>query len=78
MQLLCPMCARTPDQIDYSGFKDPSQSNDEYVLAEEGTLDPISGFFLCDECYIKAGQPSGSRGRRWTATPANLVALKLM
>jgi hypothetical protein len=37
---------------------------DEYVRDEEGTYNPANGHFLCDECYIKAGQPSSPRGWR--------------
>lgn len=69
----CGWCQRTPEEIDYSIFKEPHQSHDDYVLAEEGTLDRESMTFLCDECYIKLGQPSGPNG--WTATPANMINL---
>lgn len=44
---------------------------------EEGTYDSATGAFLCDPCYVRAGQPSHDFPQRWTATPANLAALGL-
>jgi hypothetical protein len=35
-----------------------------YVRREEGTFNPANGHFLCDACYIAAGQPSSRNG--WT------------
>jgi hypothetical protein len=79
-----PICGRrAADMDDYDSFIDredlskpatPEQRVD-YVLNEEGTYDPASGQFLCDSCYIKAGQPSGRT--RWTATRANVAQLLL-
>jgi len=67
---MCAGCRRTPDEIDYSSFKDEKQTNTQYVLAEEGTLDRSTGLFLCDACYINHGMPSSPHG--WTATTENL------
>lgn len=36
----------------------------EYVRREEGTYNPNTNHFLCDMCYIRAGQPTAS-GRGW-------------
>ena len=58
-EVRCAFCYRTPEEIDYTMFKESWQSHDEYVIAEEGTYDPESEQFLCDACYIKLGQPSG-------------------
>ncbi len=68
-EVRCAFCYRTPEEIDYTMFKESWQSHDEYVIAEEGTYDPESEQFLCDACYIKLGQPSGPYG--WTCTPEN-------
>jgi hypothetical protein len=38
---------------------------ERYVWAEEGTLNPKNGHFLCTEDYIKAGMPSSPQG--WVA-----------
>lgn len=73
MKMMCAGCHRTPDQIDYAMWKDPEQTNDQYVLLEEGTLDPMTGLFLCDACYITYGMPSGPNG--WQATKENLDRL---
>lgn len=57
---VCQGCNRTPDQI--MEFKIAARqaacTPTEYVLAEEGTLNPENLHFLCTDCYIKAGQPS--------------------
>lgn len=68
-----PICERVPANINYAGFKTLYQTDDEYVMAEEGTYDPDSGFFLCDDCYIRMGQPSAPNG--WKATKENLLLL---
>lgn len=33
-----------------------------YVIEEEGTYNKETNHFLCDMCYIKAGQPSSLEG----------------
>ncbi len=66
----CNGCNRTAAEIPEYGpeltgetgrLADPEQ----YIWAEEGTLNRENGHFLCTECYIKAGQPSSPQG--WTA-----------
>jgi hypothetical protein len=37
---------------------------EKYVLVEEGTYNPENGHFLCDVCYIEAGQPTSRTGWR--------------
>jgi hypothetical protein len=56
---------------------EPGQTANQYVREEEGTYDDVTGAFLCDRCYIRAGQPSFPFPQRWTATPTNLMALGL-
>lgn len=73
--LLCVGCNLTPGQLDYRTYRmDPDGDvrnadgsiayvdDDDYVWQEEGTLNPMSGHFLCDDCYIKAGMPTGPGG----------------
>lgn len=64
----CNGCGKNPEQIHIyvqmaqeSGLTDAN----EYVWRDEGTLNRKNGHFLCDECYINAGQPSSPRG--WKA-----------
>lgn len=65
MRLICFGCQRTPSQI--AEYVDASREHqctpDEYVRAEEGTLNS-RGEFLCTHCYIAAGMPSSPSG--WT------------
>jgi hypothetical protein len=61
-----PECGRFASEMDYlDDYLEEGESRTEYVLREEGTLNPINHHFLCDMCYIKAGTPSGSGGSRW-------------
>ena len=69
----CFHCHLTPEDIDYSMFKEPWQSHDEYVLAEEGTYCKENNKFLCDACYIRLGQPSSPEG--WVASDRNMGLL---
>jgi hypothetical protein len=81
MNLHCAGCNKTPDEIDYSWIKEEDETNDQYVIREEGTLDTTTGAFLCDPCYDKAGQPSQrhtANGERWTATEENLARIGFM
>jgi len=56
------------DYITADGQKeDPGfvMTPEQYVLEEEGTLNPVNGHFLCTPCYIAAGMPSSPTG--WVA-----------
>lgn len=63
---ICGKCGRRPSQIDtyvYCAQEcDPPISADEYVRTEEGTYNRDNGHFLCDDCYVDAGQPSSPIG----------------
>lgn len=74
----CARCKRTPEVIPvYQALAVVEKlTPEQYVLEQEGTLDPITGKFLCDECYVAVGGPS-RRYHRWTATPENLKELAL-
>jgi hypothetical protein len=39
-----------------------NQTRAQYVIANEGTYNRVSGHFLCDTCYIKAGIPTSPLG----------------
>ena len=52
----------TPESTGEEGkLADP----EEYVWAEEGTLNHANGHFACTACYIKMGSPSSRYG--WKA-----------
>lgn len=76
---LCAGCKKRPDELfEYvSMAQEVGMSAEQYVVAEEGTLDQATGLFLCTPCYIRHGQPAG-RSIQWTATTANLAALGLL
>jgi hypothetical protein len=73
LEIRCGGCRRRPHEIpDYAdaaeGMSDRPlqgpQDLDEYVRNNEGTYNPVTRRFLCDACYIRAGQPSYSN-RAW-------------
>ena len=65
--LICNGCGKTPNEFwVYSvAYHGEDITNDQYVWREEGTLNKSNGHFLCDACYINAGQPSSREG--WKA-----------
>lgn len=71
MNLLCIGCMKPPNEIPdivVMARAEGYQSPDAFVMAEEGTLNTANGHFLCDACYIKAGQPANpAPGPRWVA-----------
>lgn len=73
--LRCARCRKVPLELkaDYAAYLSPGQTPEDFVWAEEGTLDRETGLFLCDSCYVKVGMPSSPTG--WKATPANLKRL---
>lgn len=73
LELKDPVCGRTPAEIyEYSPESTGEElTAEEYVWKEEGTLDRLTGQFLCTSCYIKAGMPVMSSG--WTATTQNVA-----
>lgn len=75
-QFKCAVCKRDPREI--PEYVSASIANEysgaiAFVVHEEGTFDSGSGYFLCDEDYIKSGMPSSPEG--WKATPENLRKL---
>lgn len=65
--LICVGCGKKPSQLsEYVALGALNgQSAEEFVMEEEGTLNTRNGHFLCDSCYIAAGQPSSPTG--WVA-----------
>lgn len=68
---VCQGCGKLPEELDcYREVvmleRETRDIKDEwvrdYVLKEEGTLNPMNNHFLCDSCYISAGMPSSPRG----------------
>ena len=58
-----PKCKRFASEMAYlDDYLEPGETRAEYILREEGTLNPTNLHFLCDDCYIKAGQPSSPTG----------------
>jgi hypothetical protein len=66
---VCIGCGRTPEQIEE--YVDLARTDHmtptEWVLAEEGTLNPRNNHFACDECYLQMGMPSEPAPGRWVA-----------
>lgn len=65
-QPICFRCGRTPEETgDYDEFaREEGMTPTEYVLKEEGTLNPRNNHFACDGCYIAIGMPTSLMGWR--------------
>lgn len=63
---VCIGCERPPGEIlEYiDAAQEAGMTPAEYVWAEEGTLNPANGHFLCTSCYILAGMPVAPGGWR--------------
>ena len=61
----CPYCMRAavdiPDTV-MAAKENEYDSVEDFVLAEEGTYNPLNGHFACDSCYIKIGMPVAPSG----------------
>jgi hypothetical protein len=74
-QAICTGCNKKPSELseyvtaakEMTEYEDVECTPDDYVWAEEGTMNRLNGHFLCTKCYIKAGQPSGPGNQRWVA-----------
>lgn len=58
----CKRPAEDPTYVMFAEEEDISPA--EYVKHNEGTFNWNNGHYLCDDCYIKNGQPSAP-GRGW-------------
>lgn len=63
---VCIGCRRRPEEI--GEYVEAAKADDmtpaDYVWAEEGTLNPANGHFLCTSCYVLAGMPVAPGGWR--------------
>lgn len=66
-ELRCNGCLKPPSEIPefVTIAAEEGCTPEEFVLREEGTLNPRNHHFLCTDCYIAAGMPSSPTG--WTA-----------
>jgi hypothetical protein len=57
----CNGCGRHPNEIEeyIAAAADDDTTPAEFVLQEEGTLNPENHHFWCTECYVRAGCPLG-------------------
>jgi hypothetical protein len=74
---ICIGCARRPAEMpeldeyiresleDLDANPVTAEERLAFVLREEGTLNPENGHFLCNDCYIRNGQPSKRWPDRW-------------
>lgn len=65
-RLSCAVCGKEPSEIgEYRIFAELEEMTpDEYVWAEEGTLNRDTGQFVCSDDYIKIGMPTSPGGWR--------------
>lgn len=65
----CFLCGKPASTFSiYDDLTDPrwdKPTRAQAVESEEGTYNPATNRFACDECYIRIGQPSGPNG--WKA-----------
>lgn len=62
MEIACKCCGRKPEEIFYyvNFAKDIKGCTPEILAMEDGTYNPVTGKFYCNECYIKLGMPLGT------------------
>lgn len=67
IELMCAGCEKPPAELgEYVAHAtEEGISPEEYVWREEGTLNPETGLFLCDICYVAKGSPATPQG--WMA-----------
>lgn len=64
--LMCDGCRRHPSELPEYLSIDPElqfySAPSHICWEEEGTLNRVTGRFLCNLCYIRAGMPSSPQG----------------
>ena len=67
MLISCRGCQKSPYELSeyLDGATEADITPEEYVKLEEGTYNPVTGGFLCTECYIRAGMPSLPYPQTW-------------
>jgi hypothetical protein len=59
----CFRCGKPASSFsEYASSLEERQSFADYVRDEEGTYNPNTNRFACDECYIAIGMPAGEPG----------------
>jgi len=59
----CYRCGKPASSFaEYDQYIDPCPDRAEAVRHEEGTYNPNTNRFACDECYIAIGMPAGEPG----------------
>lgn len=62
--LICAYCNRAPSAIpDIVARLEPGETPDQFAMSD-GTYNPETKRFCCDECYVALGSPSGPSGWR--------------
>lgn len=61
-----PYCNRTADAIPglVTAAKDEGESPSDFAM-QDGTYNPTTNEFCCDDCYVSLGAPTSSGG--WVA-----------
>lgn len=60
-EIKCKGCGKQPSEIpSVSYFAEcENMTPDEFIKKLEGTYNPKTNLFYCDECYIRLGTPLG-------------------
>lgn len=68
-ELECFRCHRKPREIEeyIEAGAENAMTPEDFVWAEEGTLNKTNGHFACTSCYIREGMPTGGPGGHWVA-----------
>lgn len=56
-QVTCPYCNEHKTIDEYEEYTNKGMTNFEYLIKEEGTYCPLTGCFVCSECYVRIGTP---------------------
>jgi hypothetical protein len=54
--------ALSQEELDETSPEERRSKRIQFVLKEEGTLNPTNNHFLCNNCYIIAGMPTAPGG----------------
>ena len=58
---ICVRCHKRPEELpEYvDAARDEETDPVSYTQLNEGTYNPVNGYFYCTECYVNAGMPLG-------------------
>lgn len=59
---MCKECGRKASELlEYiTEGRINNMTPEEFVRQEEGTYNPVTGYFYCTKCYIRVGMPLGT------------------